>query len=238
MNSVRCAACSAVNFADDDVCRRCGAALTLPVAVPVDVPVDAPVEQGARSLGRWLLWIGGVTWLIVFVWSRSLIFTSEPLEQTRRWQVNTAIGLLERAGFSKEVFVLKNLTNYRATDSWWNEYQGHASAYASTNFPLEIVTLYPAFFTDTADDTERAAILLHEAHHLLGLNEADALDRTWREKARIGWTRNRYGETKVFKVTEAISFSATTLFHCKENHHWDCIPPVVYSPGEQLTRIQ
>ena len=55
---------------------------------------------------------------------------------------------------------------------------------------------------------------------------------------RIGWTRNRYGETKVFKVTEAISFSATTLFRCKENHHWDCIPPVVYSPGEQLTRIQ
>ena len=234
MNSVRCTECGLVNFEIDRSCRRCGTALALPR--PVSAAFDEPGTRRSRSLGRWLLWVAGVTWLIVFAWSRSLIFTSEPLEQTRRWQVNTAIGLLEHAGFSREVFVLKNLTNYRATDSWWNAYQGHESAYASTNFPLEIVTLYPPFFTDSVDDTERAAILLHEAHHLLGLNETDALDRTWREKARIGWTRDKYGETKVFKVTEAITFSATTLFQCKENHHWDCIPPVVYHPGETLGR--
>jgi hypothetical protein len=224
-----------VNFAVDDSCRRCGASLMLPATVPGGATGEL-AEPGPRSLGRWLLWIAGMTWLIVFVWSRSLIFTSEPLEQTRRWQVNTAIGLLDQAGFSREVFVLKNLTNYRATDSWWNEYQGHESAYASTNFPLEIVTLYPAFFTDTIDDTERAAILLHEGHHLLGLDETDALDRTWREKARIGWTRDTYGDTKVFKVTEGISFTATTLFQCTDNHHWDCVPPVIYHPGEIYTR--
>ena len=233
--SVKCTQCSLVNFAVDESCRRCGASLTLPAAAP-GVAVEEVAEPGPRSLGRWLLWIAGVTWLIVFVWSRSLIFTSEPLEQTRRWQVNDAIGLLDRAGFSREVFVLKNLTNYRATDSWWNEYQGHESAYASTNFPLEIVTLYPAFFTDTIDDTERAAILLHEGQHLLGFDETDALDRTWREKARIGWTRDKYGNTKVFKVTEGISFTATTLFQCKDNHHWDCVPPVVYHPGETYVR--
>ena len=233
--SVKCAQCSLVNFAVDDSCRRCGAALTLPDAAP-GAAIGGLVEPRPRSLGRWLLWIAGVTWLIVFVWSRSLIFTSEPLEQTRRWQVNDAIALLDQAGFSREVFVLKNLTNYRATDSWWNEYQGHESAYASTNFPLEIVTLYPAFFTDTVDDTERAAILLHEAQHLLGFDETHALDRTWREKARIGWTRDNYGNTKVFKVTEGISFTATTLFQCKDNHHWDCVPPVIYHPGEIYAR--
>ena len=233
--SVKCTQCSLVNFAVDESCRRCGAALTLPAAAP-GVAIEEAAEPGPRSLGRWLLWIAGVTWLIVFVWSRSLIFTSEPLEQTRRWQVNDAIALLDQAGFSREVFVLKNLTNYRATDSWWNEYQGHESAYASTNFPLEIVTLYPAFFADTIDDTERAAILLHEGQHLLGFDETDALDRTWREKARIGWTRDKYGDTKVFKVTEGISFTATTLFQCKDNHHWDCVPPVVYHPGETFTR--
>ena len=233
--SVKCTQCSLVNFAVDESCRRCGAALTLPDAAP-GAAIGGLVEPRPRSLGRWLLWIAGVTWLIVFVWSRSLIFTSEPLEQTRRWQVNDAIALLDQAGFSREVFVLKNLTNYRATDSWWNEYQGHESAYASTNFPLEIVTLYPAFFTDTVDDTERAAILLHEAQHLLGFDETHALDRTWREKARIGWTRDKYGNTKVFKVTEGISFTATTLFQCKDNHHWDCVPPVIYHPGEIYTR--
>jgi len=233
--SVKCAQCSLVNFAVDDSCRRCGAALTLPDAAP-GAAIGGLAEPRPRSLGRWLLWIAGVTWLIVFVWSRSLIFTSEPLEQTRRWQVNDAIALLDQAGFSREVFVLKNLTNYRATDSWWNEYQGHESAYASTNFPLEIVTLYPAFFTDTVDDTERAAILLHEAQHLLGFDETHALDRTWREKARIGWTRDNYGNTKVFKVTEGISFTATTLFQCKDNHHWDCVPPVIYHPGEIYAR--
>ena len=233
--SVKCTQCSLVNFAVDESCRRCGAALTLPDAAP-GAAIGGLVEPRPRSLGRWLLWIAGVTWLIVFVWSRSLIFTSEPLEQTRRWQVNDAIALLDQAGFSREVFVLKNLTNYRATDSWWNEYQGHESAYASTNFPLEIVTLYPAFFTDTVDDTERAAILLHEAQHLLGFDETHALDRTWREKARIGWTRDNYGDTKVFKVTEGISFTATTLFQCKDNHHWDCVPPVIYHPGEIYAR--
>jgi len=233
--SVKCTQCSLVNFAVDESCRRCGAALTLPDAAP-GAAIGGLVEPRPRSLGRWLLWIAGVTWLIVFVWSRSLIFTSEPLEQSKRWQVNDAIALLDQAGFSREVFVLKNLTNYRATDSWWNEYQGHESAYASTNFPLEIVTLYPAFFTDTVDDTERAAILLHEAQHLLGFDETHALDRTWREKARIGWTRDNYGNTKVFKVTEGISFTATTLFQCKDNHHWDCVPPVIYHPGEIYTR--
>ena len=233
--SVKCTQCSLVNFAVDDSCRRCGAALTLPDAAPASA-IGGLAEPRPRSLGRWLLWIGGVTWLIVFVWSRSLIFTSEPLEQSKRWQVNDAIALLDQAGFSREVFVLKNLTNYRATDSWWNEYQGHESAYASTNFPLEIVTLYPAFFTDTVDDTERAAILLHEAQHLLGFDETHALDRTWREKARIGWTRDTYGNTKVFKVTEGISFTATTLFQCKDNHHWDCVPPVIHHPGEIYTR--
>jgi len=175
-----------------------------------------------------------MTWLIVFVWSRSLIFTSEPLEMHKRWQVNDATGLLEHAGFSREVFVLRHLTNYRGTDSWWNAYQAHENAYASTNFPLEIVTLYPGFFEDPVDDTERAAILLHEGHHLLGRNEADALERTWLEKARIGWTRDRYGETKVFDATEETTFNGTTLFQCKENHHWDCVPPVVYHPGETL----
>lgn len=110
-----------------------------------------------------------------------------------------SIALLDRAGFSREVLVLRHFANYRATDNWWNQYLGHREAYAATNFPLGIVTLYPPFFTVAVDDTERAVILLHEAQHLWGSGEDAALERVWREKQRLGWTAGAYGETRVWK---------------------------------------
>ena len=234
--STKCPQCAAINFAADATCRRCGYILGFgnryePIAASVP-------DKPRRSLFRWTLWTAGVAWLIIFVWSRSLIFTSEPLETSRRWQINTAIDMLEQAGFSREAFVLKNLTNYRATDSWWNKYTGHEYAYASTNFPLEIVTLYPSFFTEPVDDTERAAILLHEAQHLLGANEQQALERTWLAKGRIGWTRDKYGDSKAWDTTEAFTFVTTDLFHCKENHHWDCVAPVIYHPDESVPYVE
>ena len=71
-------------------------------------------------------------------------------------------------------------------------YAGHGEAYAATNFPFEIVTLYPEFFKYPADDTERAVILLHEARHLAGAGEREAFASVWRDKARLGWTREKY----------------------------------------------
>ena len=53
-------------------------------------------------------------------------------------------------------------------------------------------------------------------------------------ESRRGWTRDKYGDTKVFKSTEEVTFYLTGLFHCQENHHWDCVPPVIYHPGETL----
>ena len=113
-----------------------------------------------------------------------------------------AIKVLEQAGFSREVVMLRHFANYRATDNWWNRYQGHQQAYAATNFPLGVVTLYRPFFTVAVDDTERAAILLHEAQHLFGAGEEEALQRVWDEKDRIGWTADTYGDTKVWKNTK------------------------------------
>ena len=43
------------------------------------------------------------------------------------------------------------------------------------------------------DDTERAAILLHESYHLFGSGEATALEGVWRDKQRLGWTADKYG---------------------------------------------
>jgi hypothetical protein len=90
---------------------------------------------------------------------------------------------------------------------------------------LEIVTLYPAFFDVAVDDTERAVILLHESHHLLGFGEEATLERVWREKQRLGWTEDKYGETKVWKnVREWTESGVPTLFQCGSDGHSDCVP--------------
>jgi hypothetical protein len=221
MERRKCAQCGLVNSAVHETCRRCGAVLIQADPIEQETAVEPIRKHGVR---RRVLWFIGVTWLIVFVWSRSLVFTSDALETNQRYAVARAITLLDQAGFSKEVFVLRQLTNYRATDSWWNLYEGHREAYAATNFPLEIVTLYPAFFDVAADDTERAVILLHEAHHLWGLNEEDALERVWREKQRLRWTADAYGETKVWRnVREWTESGVPALFQCGADSHSDCL---------------
>src|SRR5262252_3784799 len=126
-----------------------------------------------------------------FAWSRSLLMTSTPIAAEQVPVVMRGVDILEHAGFSKEVFALRYLANYRATDNWWNIHVGHSQAYAATNFPLGVVTLYAPFFDVAADDTERAAILLHEAEHLLGAGETAALETTWRQKSRLGWTEEQ-----------------------------------------------
>src|SRR5258708_4539395 len=89
----------------------------------------------------------------------------------QREELRKAIAVLEQHGFNRETFILKRLTAFRGTDNWWNRYIGHRDAYAATNFPFEVVTLYPEFFTVPVDDTERASVLLHESNHLMGGGE-------------------------------------------------------------------
>jgi hypothetical protein len=48
---------------------------------------------------------------------------------------------------------------------------GHPTAYAATNFPFGVITIYPTFFKYPVDDIERATILLHESYHLFGDDE-------------------------------------------------------------------
>jgi hypothetical protein len=148
-----------------------------------------------------VLWLIGVTVALIFLWSRSLLLTSDAIDPARRLLVEQAIALLQQADFAKETMMLRHFANYRATDNWWNLYVGHREAYAATNFPLGAVTLYPAFFEVPVDDTERAAVLLHEAQHLLGAGEDTALAYVWREKQRIGWTPSiKHATLKVLEM--------------------------------------
>ncbi|HEX7316009.1 MAG TPA: hypothetical protein VF297_19005 [Pyrinomonadaceae bacterium] len=230
MNNHKCAGCGLVNFAYSAECKRCGVTLE-PVyaAAPFDVASDfefeeAPVEgKRRRGLPRRALSVLLVLFAVLVASHASLLFTSTPATYDERAQVERSVELIERAGFTREAFLLKRLTNFRTTDNWLNAYVGHPEAYASTNFPFEVVTLYPDFFHYPVDDVERAVILLHEARHLAGAGEEEACATVWRDKARLGWTREQYGETRVWQnVAELSRRHAPKLFDCGQDGRQDC----------------
>ena len=161
--------------------------------------------------------IAGTVAVVLVAWWASLFATSEGLDADQQVIVYRAVDLLEEKGFSKEVFALRNAARFRSTDNWWNLYNEHYQAYAATNFPFEIVTIYPWFFDLPKDDVERAVILLHEAQHLMGADEETALRRVWALKHRLDWTAEIYGHSKVWKNTrEWTQTSAPDLFTCKD----------------------
>ena len=171
-----------------------------------------------------MLWILGVVAAILTTAYASLLLTSEGLTSDERRSVNGAILALEQAGFTSEASALSHLATFRRTDNWWNRYVGHTTAFAATNFPFAVVTLYPAFFRFPVDDTERASILLHEVSHLYGGREEEALQRVWEVKQRLGWTESRYGRTRVWKDTREWTRAAIpAFFRCGPDRESDCI---------------
>ena len=227
MPNSKCPRCGLVNFAGAAECKRCGAALGGPHAsAPADPAVESSAEEPprrGRSLPRRVLAGLGLSALAVFGWYLSLLATSQRATYDQREQVERAVAVIERAGLSRDAFLLRHLTAYRTSDNWWNRATGHAEAYAATNFPFEVVTLYPDFFMHPTDDVERAVILLHEARHLSGAGEEEAFAGVWRDKARLGWTKEKYGQTRVWKnVSEFTRRYAPELFRCGEDGHQDC----------------
>jgi hypothetical protein len=221
MSRKKCGRCGVVNLATDDLCRRCGASLNGGESAEA---VLAATPEKRRSFWRSVIWVAGTTTLILFIGYMSLLLTSEDLSYDQKQTVDRAIALLAEKGFDKQVFVLNRLTRYRGTDNWWNRYLGHRDAYAATNFPFEVLTLYPEFFRDAADDQERAAILLHESYHLLGSGEDGALEGVWRNKQQLGWTGDKYGQTKVWNNTKELTMARVpSLFLCGADGKSDCI---------------
>jgi hypothetical protein len=222
MNKNKCSRCGLVNFATNETCRRCGASLRDPQSAPIDAGEE---EVKKRSIGRRLIWILGTTLLLLFIAYMSLLLTSQELGYEQTQTIKRSIALLDQKGFHKQAFVLNHLVQYRDTDNWWNKYVGHHDAYAATNFPFEIVTVYPEFFETPVDDTERAVILLHESYHLFGYGEEAALEGVWREKQKLAWTADEYGQTKVWNNTrELTAASVPKLFKCGADSHSDCVP--------------
>jgi hypothetical protein len=220
----KCGNCGLVNSGNDEACRRCGEPLALAHDTPPPIYeiVTAPRSKGRTFLQR-VLWVMSATFAILIAWYISLLVSSNSLEPVQRAKVQAAIDLIQQGGFTREAFILNHLTSFRGSDNWLNAYVGHRDAYAATNFPFEVVTLYPEFFDVPIDDRERAAVLLHEARHLSGDGEENALRFGWQNKRRIGWTADRYGQTRLWDATERLTkASFPYYFQCGASGKGDC----------------
>ncbi len=152
-----------------------------------------------------------------------MIFTSKPLSFDEKQTVKNAIKVLDEKGFSNEVFLLNYLTSFRSNDHWLNASVEKESAYAATNFPFEIMTIYPDFFQLSIDDTERAAILLHEAKHLEGKDETEAYKFVWENRKKLGWTKETHGNSQVWQSVRKLTKEySPELFVCEFNAFGDC----------------
>jgi hypothetical protein len=189
-----------------------------------------PVEQVAiyqpkrRPLLKRVTWVVGATAFLLILFYASLLFSSDGLDADQQAKVQSAIYLIRQRGFEREAFILGHLASFRTTDNWLNKYVGHRDAYAATNFPFEIVTVYPEFFEVPVDDCERAAVLLHEARHLLGDGEDAALEFTWKNKRQLGWTTEQYKYTRVWDATMRLTKSRFPyMFECGGDGQSDCL---------------
>jgi hypothetical protein len=207
-----------VNFDDAENCARCGSA-----------PGDAtPVKaEPARRLGPYILKRAGVCVVVCLCallgFYLSLIMSASRLSYVQKIEIEKSISLLEQKGFSDEVFMLRYLTAFRAEDNWLNASVAKENAYAATNYPFEIMTIYPDFFVYPVDDTERAAILLHESKHLQGKDEKEAYEFVWKNRAKLGWTSEKYGDSPVWQnVRRQTREYVPALFVCNVNEFGDC----------------
>lgn len=221
----KCPECGLVNARADETCRRCGTALYQEEFIePPHTEAALLVKPKKRSLLKRLVWIISATGILLIIFYASLLFSADKPNPDQLVKIQNAIELIHMRGFSREAFVLNRVASFRTTDNWLNAYVGHRDAYAATNFPFEVVTLYPEFFETPVDDCERAAVLLHEARHLLGDSEDAALENTWKSKRQLGWTTEKYQRTRVWDATMRLTKARFPyMFQCGGDGQTDCL---------------
>lgn len=212
----KCQNCRLVNYAEATNCVRC----------------DGELSAGSRSVsGRprrpsiplRIAVCFGISIFMVAIFYFSLIASSRSLNREQRQMVNDAKLLVKEKGFETESTFLDRFCSYRSSDNWLNSLTPKENAFAATNFPFMIMTLYPDFFTYPADDVERAAILLHEARHLRGGDEMDAYKFVWTNRVKLGWTKEKYANSPVWKnVRRQTREYAPEIFACPGKDFDDC----------------
>lgn len=213
----KCSNCGLVNFPEAVSCTRCQANLI------ETQNIDSGKKTGVSSFVVRAVILVFICFAVFVGFYLSLIVSAHRLSVEQKSSVRRAIGVLKNKDFSSQAFLLENVTMFRADDNWLNASVVKENAYAATNFPFEIMTLYPDFFTYPLDDTERAAILLHEAEHLKGKNEKDAYAFVWKHRQQLGWIKAAYGASSVWQnVRKQTVENAPDLFTCVANEYGDC----------------
>ncbi|MEP6944518.1 MAG: hypothetical protein ABJA02_01275 [Acidobacteriota bacterium] len=212
--SNHCSKCGSANFTAAKDCSRCGSWLGIE-------------RRGSRTFGAKLARRATVFVLVCVTllagFYLSLIGSANRLTLIQKQSMRSAVAIVRQKGFTDEALLLENLAAFRSSDNWLNASVAKENAYAATNFPFEIVTLYPDFFTYPADDTERAAILLHEARHLAGKDEHDAYEFVWKHRQQLGWTAEFYRESPVWQnVRRQTQENVPELFVCDRSEAGDC----------------
>jgi hypothetical protein len=206
-----------VNFPAAVECARCGTGLSASLT-----PKRQQAGLASTIIHRALICIL-MCMIVMAGFYLSLIGSAKSVSYEDKKAVTRAINVLRERGFVDEVFLLENLAAYRSSDNWLNASVEKENAYAATNFPFEIITLYPDFFTYPIDDTERAAILLHESKHLAGMNEHDAYEYVWKHREQLGWTIQKYYTSAVWQgVRKQTKDNVPLLFVCDINEGGDC----------------
>ncbi|CAN5232775.1 hypothetical protein BH20ACI2_BH20ACI2_00330 [soil metagenome] len=213
----KCSQCDLINFATADACARCNAELSRVIHA----------SSPKRSRAEWFfIRTGAVIMTIVVItigFYLSLLMSAERLTPQQKETVRNAISILREKKFDSEVMMLSTFTAYRGNDNWLNASVAKENAYAATNFPFEIMTLYPDFFTYPIDDVEKAAILLHEARHLMGEGEKEAYAYVWKNRERLGWTEDKYSLSSVWiNVRHQTREHVPELFNCAAKPLGDC----------------
>jgi len=208
--------------------------------MPLSQTVESLNKTGrTRSLRSLLLTNLIVGVLTVVGFYLSLLATSQPVSSTDMAEVDRAIDVLAAKGFDREVFLLRHTVTYRSTDHWLNRMTFKENAFAATNFPFQMITLYPDFYRKATDDTERAKVLLHEAQHLQGADEQHAYAYVWRNRAQLGWTRNLYGSTPTYMdVAGQTRENVPELFICTLKPGDDCTEDVATRQNPQTAQLR
>jgi hypothetical protein len=213
----RCSRCDLINYAIARLCVRCGGILGESENISSNRGFHKSVIAKRASVCLAVL----LATLLGFY--TSLVLSADKLGAEQAVQVEAAIRLLEQKGFHDEAFLLRHLAVFRGNDNWLNASVEKENAYAATNFPFEIVTVYPDFFQYTVDDIERAAILLHESKHLQGRDEKDAYEFVWKNRGRLGWTLENYSRSMIWRETRKLTKEhSPSLFVCDFNDYGDC----------------
>jgi hypothetical protein len=212
----KCPNCDLVNFPTARGCARCGAAL---MRIDYEIAEKPPSSRIIRRVVICLI----VCVIAVAGFYVSLVFSAKGLSYEERKSVHAAIDILENTGFTEEAFLLRRVAVFRSNDNWLNASVAKENAFAATNFPFAIVTIYPDFFSYPADDVERAAILLHEARHLKGEDEFEAYEYVWKNRKKLGWTSGSYGNSVVWaEIRKQTRDRVPNLFVCTVNIYADC----------------